>query len=78
MGFNIPFYIIFGTNLLTKGLVQIAVFFAYFSVSQKRISNGVQMERNLRESYFWNKCDPGELEWTSRKKREGQEVGGHA
>ena len=26
----------FGTNLLTKGLVQIAVFFAYFSVSQKR------------------------------------------
>ena len=30
------FYIIFGTNLLTKGLVQIAVFLAYFSVSQKR------------------------------------------
>ena len=30
------FYIIFGTNLLTKGLVQIAVFFAYFSVLQKR------------------------------------------
>ena len=36
MGFNIPFYIIFGTNLLTEGPVQIAVFFAYFSVSQKR------------------------------------------
>ena len=36
MGFNLPFYIIFGTNLLTKGPVQIAVFFAYFSVSQKR------------------------------------------
>ena len=30
------FYIIFGTNLLTEGPVQIAVFFAYFSVSQKR------------------------------------------
>ena len=29
------FYIIFGTNLLTKGPVQIVVF-AYFSVSQKR------------------------------------------
>ena len=29
------FYIIFGTNLLTKGPVQIAVF-PYFSVSQKR------------------------------------------
>ena len=30
------FYIIFGTNLLTKSPVQITVFFAYFSVSQKR------------------------------------------
>ena len=35
-GFTEHFYIIFGTNLLTKGPVQIAVFFAYFSVSQKR------------------------------------------
>ena len=30
------FYIIFGTNLLTEGPVQIIVFFSYFSVSQKR------------------------------------------
>ena len=36
MGLFIHFYIIFGTNLLTQGPVQIAVFFAYFSVSQKR------------------------------------------
>ena len=36
MGFIMHFYIIFGTNLLTAGLVQIAIFFAYFSVSQKR------------------------------------------
>ena len=36
MGFNIPFYIIFGTNLLTKGPVQIVVSFAYFSILQKR------------------------------------------
>src|SRR3989337_2696157 len=36
MGFIMHFYIIFGTNLLTGGPVQIAVFFAYFSVSQKR------------------------------------------
>ena len=35
MGFIIHFYIIFGTNLLTGGPAQI-VFFAYFSVSQKR------------------------------------------
>ena len=36
MGFIIHFYIIFGTNLLTEGPLQIAIFFAYFSVSQKR------------------------------------------
>ena len=36
MGFTRHFYIIFGTNLLTQGPVQIAVSFAYFSVSQKR------------------------------------------
>ena len=36
MGFIMHFYIIFGTNLLTEGPVQIAIFFAYFSVSQKR------------------------------------------
>ena len=36
MGFIIHFYIIFGTNLLTGGPAQIAVFFAYFSVSHKK------------------------------------------
>src|SRR3954466_7152850 len=36
MGFVMHFYIIFRTNLLAEGPVQIAVFFAYFSVSQKR------------------------------------------
>ena len=36
MDFNMLFYIIFGTNLLTEGPVQIVVFFIYFSVSQKR------------------------------------------
>ena len=36
MDFIMHFYIIFGTNLLTEGPVQIVVFFAYFSVPQKR------------------------------------------
>ena len=36
IGFIFHFYIIFGTNLLTGGPVQIAIFFAYFSVSKKR------------------------------------------
>ena len=35
-GFIIHFYITFGTNLLTGGPAQIVVFFAYFSVLQKR------------------------------------------
>ena len=48
MGFIMHFHIIFGTNLLTEGPVQIAVFFAYFSVSQKsnikRNPNRIQTE----------------------------------
>ena len=32
MDFNILFYIIFGTNLLTEGPVPVFVFFAYFRV----------------------------------------------
>ena len=46
MGFILHFYIIFGTNLLTGGPAQIAVFFAYFSVSKekdiKRSPNGMK------------------------------------
>ena len=78
MGFIIHFYIIFGTNLLTKGPVQIAVFLPISVFHRKGISNGVQTEWNLRESYFWNKRDPGDLEWTSRKQRGGHEAGRRA
>ena len=35
MGFTLHFYIIFGTNLLTEAQPKL-LFFAYFSVSQKR------------------------------------------
>ena len=68
------FYIIFGTNLLTGGPVQIAVFCLFQCFAEKEY----QTERILRESYFWNKRDPGDLEWTSRKQRGGHEVGGRA
>ena len=34
--FTLHFYIIFGTTQLTGGPTQIAIFFAYFSVSKKR------------------------------------------
>ena len=37
MGFNMLFYIIFGTNLLTEGLVQIAVFFCLFQCFAEKV-----------------------------------------
>ena len=67
MGLFIHFYIIFGTNLLTQGPMQIAVFLPISVFRKKGISNGIQTEWNLQESYFWNKLNPGDLEWTSRK-----------
>ena len=75
MGFTIYFYTIFGTNLLTGGPAQIVVFLPISVFRRKEISNGVQTEWNLRESYFWNKRNPGDLEWMSRKKRGGHEAG---
>ena len=78
LGFIIHFYIIFGTNLLTGGPAQNCCFLPISEFRRKGISNGVQTEWNLRESYFWNKHNPGDLEWTSRKKRGGHEAGGRA
>ena len=53
MGFIMHFYIIFGTNLLTQGPVQIAVFFLPILVFRRKgISNGVQTEWNLQERDF--------------------------
>ena len=48
MGFNIPFYIIFGTNLLIKGLVQIAVFFCLFQYFEEK---EYQMESKRNEPF---------------------------
>ena len=78
MGFIMHFYIIFGTNLLTGGPVQIAISLPISVFRRKGISNGIQMEWNLREDHFWNKRNRGDLEWTSRKQRGGHEVGRHA
>ena len=78
MGFTMHFYIIFGTNLLTESTVQIAGFLPISVFHGKGISNGIQTEWNIREDLFWNKRDPGDLKWTSRKQRGGHEVGGHA
>ena len=71
MGFILHFYIIFGTNLLTQGLVQIAVFLPISVFRGKGISNGIQTEWNLQESYFWNKRNPEDLEPQGREARPG-------
>ena len=78
MGFIIHFYIIFGTNQLTQGPVQIAVFWPISVFRRKGISNGIQTEWNLWESDFWNKRDPGDLECASRNNGGRHEVGGRA
>ena len=78
MGLIIHFNIIFGTNLLTWGPAQIAVFLPISVFQRKGISNGVQTEWNLRERDFQNKRDPEDLEWTSSNQRGGHEAGGRA
>ena len=65
MGFNMHFYIIFGTNLLPGGPVPVSVFFPILVFHRKGISNGIQMERNLREDISWNKWNPRDLEYKS-------------
>ena len=62
----------FWTNLLTQGPVHIAVFLPISVFRRKGISNGVQTEWNLRESYFWNRIFTEDLEYTR-----GNEGGGH-
>ena len=47
MGFNMLFYIIFGTNLLTEGPVLVTVFLPTLEFCRKGIPNGVQTEWNL-------------------------------
>ena len=50
MVFNIPFYIIFGTNQLTKGPVQIAVFCLFQCFTEKNIKqnpNGMKPSGEL-------------------------------
>ena len=78
MGFNMLFYIIFGTNLLTGGPVPVAVFLPISVFRRKGISNRIQTEWNLRKDLFWNKRNPGDLEWRSRMQRGVHEVGRRA
>ena len=78
MDFTLQFYINFGTNLLIRGPTRIVVFLPISVFRRKGISDGVQTGCNLQERSFWNKHDPGDLEWTSSNRGGGHEGGGCA
>ena len=78
MGFNILFYITFGTNLLTGGPVPISNFLPILEFSRKGIPNGVQTEWNLHYDLSWTESKPGDLEMKSEKQQGGHEGGGRA
>ena len=78
MGFNMLFYIIFGTNLLTGGPVPVSVFLPILEFCRKGIPNGVQTEWNLRDDLSWTESKPEDLELKSGMLRGGHEVGGRA
>ncbi len=76
MGFVIHFYIIFGTNLLTGGPTQIAVFCLFQSSAEKEYQTESKRNENLRQRDFRNERDPEDLEPTSRKQPGEHEAGG--
>ena len=65
MDFNKLFYIIFETNLLTEGPVPVSVFFAYFSVSQKK---------NIKQNPNGTKPSRGSFLEQTQTRRLGVEV----
>ena len=76
MGFNMLFYIIFGTNLLTGGPVPVSVFIAYCRVLQKRNTKQSPNGMKFRDDLSWTRSKPGDLEMKSKKQRGDHEGGG--
>jgi hypothetical protein len=78
MGFNMLFYIIFGTNLLTGGPVSVSVFLPTLEFCRKGIPNGVQTEWNLCDDLSWTESKPEDLELKSKMPRGIHDAGGRA
>ena len=55
MGFIMHFYIIFGTNLLTEGPVQIAIFLPISVFHRKGISNGMKPSGEFFLEQTWSR-----------------------
>ena len=67
MGFNITFYIIFGTNLLTKGLVQIAVFCLFQCFAEKKYQTESKRNETFGRVIFGTNVIHGT--WSGRQER---------
>ena len=75
MGFNIPFYIVFVTNLLTKGPMQIAIFCLFQCFAKKEYQTESKRNETFGRVIFGTNVIQGDLEWTSRNQRGGHEAG---
>ena len=71
MGFNIPFYIIFGTNLLTKGPVQIAVFLPISVLQKRNIKRNETFERVIFGTNVIQETWSGRQERSEEATRQG-------
>ena len=66
MGFNMHFYIIFGTNLLTEGPVQIVVFPLFLSFAEKEYQT--ESKRNKTFAMIFLGLEDTQETWRSSRK----------
>ena len=67
MGFILQFYIIFGTNLLTQGLVQIAVFCLFQCFAEKEYQTESKWNETFGRVIFGTNVIQGT--WSGRQER---------
>ena len=67
MGFNIPFYIIFGTNLLSESPVQIAVFCLFQCFAEKEYQTESKRNETFGRVIFGTNAIQGT--WSGRQQR---------
>ena len=78
MGLLMHFYIIFRTNLLTQGPVQIVVFCLFQCFEEKEYQTESKRNETFWRSYFWKESNLIDLECTSGESRGTHKGGGRA
>ena len=68
MGFIMHFYIIFGTNLLTQGPVQIVVFFLFQCFTEKEYQTESKRNETFRRVIFGTNAI--QETWSGRQERD--------